>query len=301
MTARPPSLRARDLGQVRRALLRAGTTAHYEDAAYYDQAYRRRRDDVAFYVDLATRARGPVLELGAGTGRVALAVARRGVSLVAVDLVPAMLARLRARLAREPAAVRARVTLRRGDLRRVRVGRRFPLVIAPFNVFMHLYDRRDVELALRTVLAHLAPGGRFVFDVLVPDPGALARDPARVYRLGYLRHPRDGRRYRYGESFDYDPVRQIQHVTFCFDDPLDDARSFVTPLTHRQFFPAELEALLHYNGLRVVERFGDFSGGPLDAASESQILVCDRRAARAAHPRPAPARPRPLAARSRRA
>ncbi len=190
-----------------------------------------------------------------------------------------MLAGARRALSAERAEVKERVRLVRADLRSVRLRRRFPLVIAPFNVFMHLYDRRDVERALATVRAHLAPGGRFVFDVLVPDSRELARSPARTYREGFVRVPAGGTRFRYGEAFDYDPVSQVQLVTMVFEEdeasassPGQDA-SFIVPLAHRQFFPAELEALLHYNGLTIVERYGDFSRGPLTRVSESQILV----------------------------
>ena len=182
-----------------------------------------------------------------------------------------------ARLAKRPARVRERVAFRRGDLRALRLKRRFPLVIAPFNVFMHLYTRRDVERALATVKRHLRRGGRFAFDVRMPDARELARDPERVYKAGKVTRPETGRRYHYRERFAYDPVDQIQTIEMAFvgdGDPLD---FHLTPLTHRQFYPAELEALLHYNGFTLLERWGDFERGPLDEASESQVLLCRAR------------------------
>jgi SAM-dependent methyltransferase len=263
--------------QAQHAILDAGTRAHYEDAAYYDQAYRRRREDIAFYVEEAERSlargNGSVLELGAGTGRVAIAMARAGAEIVCVDLMPPMLERAAERVAKESRVVRERLSFRQGDMRNVRLRRRFPLVVAPFNTFMHLYDRSDVEDALATVKAHLAPRGRFVFDVMVPDAGALARDPGRVYRAPAIRWPSDGKRYRYGETFYYDPIKQVQLVTMIFEDPDDPDNTFITPLAHRQFFPVELEALLHYNGFTIEERFGDFERGPLLPDSDSQIIV----------------------------
>jgi SAM-dependent methyltransferase len=257
--------------------LQAGTEAHYEDARHYDHFYRRRKDDVRFYVETAVRLGGPVLELGVGTGRVALAIARAGIPVVGVDRMDPMLARAAERLEREPRAVRDRVELRRGDLLRVRLRRRFPLVISPFNVFMHLYTRPDMERALATVRSHLRPRGRFVFDVLMPEARDLARNPAKVYRGGGVTHPETGRRFRYSENFQYDPVRQVQLITMAFqaqDDPQDLA---VTPLAHRQFFPAELEALLHYNGLAIEDRYGDFEGRPLTGDSESQVVIARAR------------------------
>lgn len=258
---------------VQQRILRAGTTAHYEDAEYYDQAYRRRREDVRFYAELAARARGPVLELGAGSGRVTLAMAAAGAEVVGVDAMTPMLTRARARLARAPKTVRERVTFVRGDLRRVRLRRRFALVVAPFNVFMHLYTRRDLEAAFATVRAHLAPRGRFVFDVLLPYAKNLVRDPSRFYRSPDVTMPSDRRRYRYAESFQYDPVTQVQLVTMAFSERDRPENTFVVPLAHRQLFPAELEALLHYNGLDVVARYGDFARQPMTETSESQVIV----------------------------
>src|SRR3984957_9916166 len=97
--------------------LEAGSRAHYEDAAYYTSTYRRRIDDVQFYVGLAQKHGGPVLEYGVGNGRIALPVARHGVSVTGVDHSQPMLTDLRSRLRREPAEVRRRVTLHRGDMR----------------------------------------------------------------------------------------------------------------------------------------------------------------------------------------
>lgn len=254
-----------------------GSDAHYEDGRYYDQAYRRRRQDVLFYTDLATKSGGPVLELGVGTGRVALAIAKAGVEVVGIDPMAPMLEQAHQRLERLPRAARDRVELRQGDLERLRLRRKFPLVIAPFNVWMHLYTREEVERGFATVRHHLDAGGRFAFDVLLPDPASLARNPAKRYRGGEVPHPRDGVRYRYSEYFSYDPASQIETVIMDFEHPDHKARSFCTPLTQRQFFPAELEALLHYNGFDLESLWGDFDGGPITAATESQVLIARAR------------------------
>lgn len=258
---------------------REGTEAHYRDAAYYDQAYRRRRFDVRFYQSLAESVGGPVLEWGCGTGRVSFAMAEHA-DVVGVDPMAEMLARAEARRARLTRRVRDRVQLRRGDIRSSRLRQRFPLVVAPFNVLMHLYTRQDLEKALANVARHLRRGGRFVFDVRNPHPRELGRDPQRVYRAGQVtRTGADGEkaRYHYRERFDYDPVTQVQRIEMAFigvDDPADFE---IMPLAHRQFFPAELEALLHYNGFTVVERYGDFDRAPLDDESEVQVIVARAR------------------------
>lgn len=259
-----------------KARLREGTEAHYRDASYYDHAYGRRKDDVAHYTRLAKKHGSPVLELGVGTGRVAESIAKAGLDVVGIDTMPSMLARARDRISRAAPEVASRVSLDRGDLRSLRLKRKFPLVISPFNVFMHLYSREDLEAALETVSRHLAVDGRFAFDVLMPDPDALARDPAKLYRCGTVKPPgRD--RMRYSEAFDYDPISQVQHVSMVFEPDDEHAAPDIQRLSHRQFYPRELEALLHYNGFAIEKLYGGFLREPFDAAAESQVVVAKRR------------------------
>jgi len=173
------------------------------------------------------------------------------------------------------------VKLRRGDMRKVELGTRFPLVISPFNTLLHLYTREDVERWLARVQQHLLPNGELVFDVTMPIPHDLARRPDLAYHTPSFVHPTEGR-VSYHEYFDYDRVRQILFVSMCFarqdkgkrkgsGSSGDTERTFMTPLAHRQFFPREIEALLHYNGFAVTKVSGDFSGGPL--VQDSDVMV----------------------------
>ena len=128
-------------------------------------------EDVPFYVEEAVRSGGPVLELGVGTGRIAVPVAAAGIEVVGVDLSAGMLevARERAELAG------VQVDLRQGDMRDPPVGGEFPLVLCPFRSLLHMETDEDRRLALRAVSHRLAPGhGRFVFDVFAPGVDDIA-------------------------------------------------------------------------------------------------------------------------------
>jgi len=245
---------------------------HYRDPRYYDYVYARYKQDVVHYLRLAEASGGPVLELGAGTGRIAIATARAGIDVVMVDRTRAMIDRACERLAKEPKRVRSRIELVEGDLRELRTERRFPLVTAPFNVLQHVYGREDFERALATVKHHLAPEGRFAFDVLLPDPASLARDPSRFYKCRPVTHPKNGERYAYSEAFEYDHDTQIQTTLMRFES-LDGDDVFFDRLTQQQFFPRELEALLHYNGFTVLEHHGSFERAPVDELADSQVLL----------------------------
>lgn len=247
--------------------------ALYTRPRYYDHAFRAHRRDVAFYADLARRARGPVLELGAGTGRITFALLAAGARVTAVDRAPAMLERAQERAQRLPRAQRERLQLMEADLRTLRVRQRFSLIVAPFNLLMHMYTRKDLERALARIRAHLAPGGKLAFDVLAPDLGVLRRDPARFYRCRPVFDPSDGQRYAYAEQFAYEPATQLQTVSMHFQRLDKPEIERVTQLVLRFYFPQELLALLQYNGFRVLRHEGDFAGGALDADSESQVVV----------------------------
>ncbi len=260
----------------RDAELEAGARAHYDDPAYYASTYGARIDDVTYYTDLAIRAGGRVLEYGVGNGRIAIPIARHGIEVVGVDHSAPMLADLRARLAGEPPEVRRRVRLVRGDMREVRLEQRFDLVFAAFNTVLHLYDRQDVEQFLARVRAHLAPRGRFVVDLSIPCAADLARPAGRAYSAPRFRHPTAGVVVSNREYFEYDPLRQVLFVSMEFEPVGQPARGWVTPLAHRQFFPREWEALLHYNGFAVERVEGDFEGGELTADSDTMVWHAKR-------------------------
>ncbi len=250
---------------------------HYGDSRYYDHAYARYKVDLAFYAELAGARGGPVLELGVGTCRVAFAMAETGAEVVGVDRMESMLDGARARIAKRPRRLRERITLVQGDFRSVRLDRRFPLVVAPFNAFQHLYTREDLEQALETVRVHLAPGGVFAFDVMLPDPYSLSRDPNRFYRCRPIKHPADDRRYDYAEAFDYDPERQVQITTMRFTAQGAPPKKRFDRLIQRQYFPRELEALLHYNGYAIARHDGGFAGESITEESESQVVIAHLR------------------------
>ncbi len=256
--------------------LRVGALAHFEDPAYYAHTYARRTADILHYVELAKKARGPVLEYGIGNGRIAIPTAREGVTVFGVDHSRPMLRDLAQRLRGEPADVRARVHGRFGDMRRVALRKRFPLVIAPFNVLLHLYTRPDVERFLAVVQAHLAPSGLFAFDVLNPDLAWLSRDPRRRWARTRFRHPRTGRMMVYSTSLSYDAALQIAFMRIYYETE-NGGRARVVRLAHRQFFPVELAALLHYNGFAVEAHEGGFDGQGLVPESEEQVLRCRSR------------------------
>jgi SAM-dependent methyltransferase len=147
-------------------------SAYDQVARMYDPWSRSVVEDVAFYVEEAVRAGGAVLELGVGTGRIALPVAAAGVAVTGVDTSEGMLEVARERA--ELAGLSELVDLRHGDMRDPPVDGEFALVAIPFRSLLHMETDADRRAALRAVRERLAPDGRFVFDVFTPAADDIA-------------------------------------------------------------------------------------------------------------------------------
>ena len=136
-------------------------------AGLYDPWSRSVTEDVDFYVAEARKAAGPIVELGVGTGRIAVPVAKAGIRVIGVDSSQGMLDICRARA--DEAGVTELLDLRLGDLRSPPVEERVALVTCPFRALLHLGTDDERLQALSTVRELLVPGGRFVFDVFAPS------------------------------------------------------------------------------------------------------------------------------------
>lgn len=237
------------------------------------------RQDVDFYVQEARAAAGPVLELGCGTGRILLPIARAGATITGIDGSRQMLARCRAKLAAEPAALRQRVTLREGDIHDFALDGRFALVIAPFRVFQHLLTSDAQLRALGAVRRHLAPGGRLIFDVFNPRFEMLvAADGQEHEETGEHLLP-DGRSFRRTYRIArVDWVAQTSDselIYYVSPEPGAPPVRHVQAFQMRWYLRAELEHLLARAGFVVREIYGDWNRAPLADGAPEQIVVAE--------------------------
>jgi SAM-dependent methyltransferase len=155
----------------------AGVSRYDSIARLYDPWSVSVTEDVGFYVEEAQRAGSPVVELGVGTGRIAVPTAAAGVRVIGVDSSPGMLDVCRERA--ELAGVADRLDLRVGELEAPPVDERVALVTCPFRSYLHLLDDEERLRSLRAVRGLLAPGGRFVFDVFAPGADDIAETHGR--------------------------------------------------------------------------------------------------------------------------
>ncbi|MCR6031159.1 methyltransferase domain-containing protein [Nocardioides sp. zg-579] len=242
----------------------------YADAQLYDRLFPGGEEALAFYRAEADRQGGSVLELGCGTGHKLIPIASDGHPCTGLELSPAMLAEARRKADERGVAVE----WLQGDMRRLELGRTFDLVLIAANSLLHLHEADDLVACFRTVRRHLAPGARLVLDVFNPSVHLLAQaDGVRRRRdaLSFMDPDRGVVHVDVEER--YDAAAQVTRGTWFFSAD-GEADFVVAPLEMRSIFPQELPLLLALGGLRAVERFGDWSRGPLTAAAAIQVYVC---------------------------
>ena len=232
------------------------------------------RSDVGFYVEEAKTARGRVLEVGCGTGRISLPIARAGCTIRGLDSSEQMIERLRDKLVAETEPVQSRVSLDLRDMLEFSLGETFQLVIAPFRVVQHLTTVDEQLSFLANVARHLEPGGRFIFDVFNPRFAVLVgADGSEREDTAETRLP-DGRTFR--RSYRIARVRWVDQVSESELIYYVDGTRYVQAFEMRWFLPAELQHLLVRAGFRVRQVYGDFARGPLVDGAPEQVVVADR-------------------------
>jgi SAM-dependent methyltransferase len=244
-------------------------------AAFYDweNAQTVQRRDVAFWRRLADAAAGPVLELGTGTGRVALPIARGGTPVVGVDRSEAMLDRARTKIGR--ARLAGRVRLVRGDIRHLPFpSDQFALVMAPYGILQSLVSERDLTSTLASVARVLRPRGRFGID-LVPDLPDWSEYRGRKTLSGTMSH---GTRVSLIESVRQHREKQLTifHQRFRTVRGLERRERRFT-LTFRTLSVPQMTRRLERAGFAVDAVLGDYRGGPWDRRADVWIILASRR------------------------
>jgi SAM-dependent methyltransferase len=227
-------------------------------AEIYDEWSEHMTEDVAFYVDLAREAEGPIVELAVGNGRVAIPVAREtGRKVIGIDSSAAMLTQARERAA----AAGVDLELRQGDMRDLELEEPAGLIYSPFRSLLHLPNWQDRRRVFERVAAALKPGGRFAWNAFVFDPLTAARVSGEVQQHA------DGSRI--WQRIDYDPTESRIDITAWVDRPGEGERKISLWWVNR----AEWEGQIEVAGLEVEALYGDFDRSPFDKESREFVWV----------------------------
>ncbi len=258
-----------------------------EAAQFYADTYDAATPDwpaeIAFYQQLAVEALGAggaILELGCGTGRVAIRLAQSGASVVGLDLSAQMI-----EAARRKSAGLDNIRWLCGDMRRFRLGQQFALILIPGHSFQHLNSAGDQVACLRCIERHLLPGGRLVVHLDHQDVrwlGGLLNGQGGMFQAAeQFRHPATGHLVQALRAWSYEPATQTAVSKTMWEERGEDGslvrRWQSAPRRLHCLFRFEMEHLLARAGFAVEAVYGAFSCTPLTDASSEMIWLARRR------------------------
>lgn len=263
--------------------------AEFDDwASVYDVVHSGLPGEADFYVKAASEAKGSVLELGCGTGRIAVPIAGRGISVVGLDLSRSMLDRCTAKWedARRASGIKEdKLELVQADMSAFELGRRFSLIMMPYRSFMHLLRFREQFGCLESVAEHLERDGRFIMNIWVPSAAyihayrSVSEGPEHVH-IDTYQDGRDGGAIEHYHSVYCDEFEQRlleEHLFVTVDrDGGEISRKCLT-LTRTWITVREMHNLVAASPLEVEAVFGDFAQSPLTANSTESVWVLKRR------------------------
>ncbi|MEX2446514.1 MAG: class I SAM-dependent methyltransferase [Dehalococcoidia bacterium] len=234
-------------------------------AVLYDETVRGVLGDIEFYRGLALQAGGPVVELGVGTGRVAVPIAQAGVEVIGIDIEAAMLA-VAAERARA-AGVESRLHLVEGDMHSFALDAPVELVIVPHRTFLHNLSEADQRATLRACYRALRPGGRLAFNVFNPDLAVLGRSGPSRRDAPY---DADG---RIAARVEHAAAAPVVTTWLRWREGGETRRA---RLTLRYVSRDEMGRLLLDAGFEVESLSGDFFGTPFGETSTEMVWVARR-------------------------
>jgi SAM-dependent methyltransferase len=248
--------------------------AEMSEANRYLAEHAHYTEDLALWRAISEQVEGPVLDIGAAAGRLALELARQGRPVIALDADPTMLRALVENAAREPAPVAARITTLCADMRAFALETPVFLAIAAMNTLQVLLTPDDQLACLERIRAGLHPAGEFWFDVAMPDVVDI-QSAIGLVRAGDIHtDPATGTRLAHAFWFDWvDPITQTAQFTHRVDEiaPDGSARTFLRHHEVHIFTPVELRHLLARAGFEIIQAWGDFVGTPLESGAERQV------------------------------
>ncbi|MCC6616333.1 MAG: class I SAM-dependent methyltransferase [Anaerolineae bacterium] len=228
-------------------------------ARYYDSEHDDKTEDFDFYRELAEETGGPLLIVGAGTGRILLNLAQAGYEVDGIEQENAMLER--AMRHRDAAAkdIQQRVRFLRGDALTIALERQYQMVAIPYNTLMHFHSL-DAHLGLlQRCRKWLAPGGVLAIDLPNAGDAFAAQDTGAVVLERSFLDQETGHLVMQQSVSELDRTQQLMHVTWIYDEVAADhtVKRTVAPVINRFFFYSEMRLLLERAGFEAIEVYGD--------------------------------------------
>ncbi len=234
--------------------------------------------DIPFYIDYARAGNGEVLELGCGTGRVALALAKEGFNVTGLDLSTQMLDIFRQKLAASPDLER-NIKLFHGSMADFHLEQKYALIIAPFRAFQAVTADEDINGALACIYEHLTDDGIFIVNVFNPHP---VMDESWCYDETVQWERLDEKtgnhvvKKHWGDRID--TVNQIIYPHYAYEVTYPDGKTerITDDLSLKYYYPEQLRATVEKRGFIIKESFAWYDKAPLESIHREIIYVCGK-------------------------
>ena len=245
----------------------------YYDGRHYELIYKNSyidpdflSSDTPFWIDMANQYGDSVLELCCGSGRISIPLAQGGKLVTGIDILDSMLSSAREKC--------CQAEWIKADVRNFDLGKKFSLIIFPFNSLGHLLDIKAIEDCFRCVRKHLKPEGRFIIDL----ENSCNQENLEFYfskaRVLFSAYPDPDGKGTFVVTYqnEVDLSRQINNAKLFFQ-LIEQKKEIIQEVPYRLFFPQELEALLKYNGFTVESKFGSHNKEPFTSQSPNHIVI----------------------------
>ncbi|MEG0772822.1 class I SAM-dependent methyltransferase [Clostridium sp.] len=256
------------------------TVNTYENTAWlYDYDNRDNLTaDIEFYKEYAVKTGGTVLELGCGTGRVALKLADIGIEVTGLDLSETMLESFREKLRSTDKEVTDKITLVQGSMAEFKLDKSFGLIIAPFRAFQALTEDDDIKSSIKCIREHLTEDGLFIINVFRPykvlDESWCYEEIIQWERTDENTGAKIVKKH-WGDKIDTEKQIIYPHYGFEITDANGDFQRIEDHLKLKYYYANQLKDYLTKGGLTIVEKFGWYDKSDVENGREL-IYVCKK-------------------------
>ncbi|MFW9952103.1 MAG: class I SAM-dependent DNA methyltransferase [Candidatus Thorarchaeota archaeon] len=243
---------------------------------FYD--FHADRDDINFYLSYAKKSTGKILDLGCGTGRILIPIAKLGKEIVGIDNSDYMLEICKKKIKKEFSSKASNITLKKADITNFELDEKYSLIIIPFGPFNYLESTTEQINCLTCINKHLGSEKILVFDVWYPNNLELIKSEHGydvVKNQPYFKMP-DGRKVQWGiknVSVDYNRQLIFEEMYYNINYPDGKKEKLIYPASMRYFHRYEIEHLLALSGFKINKLYSDFNKNEFGEKYPSELIV----------------------------
>ena len=242
-------------------------------ANLYDRVYDDVTCDIPFYLNEASKINGSVLELGCGTGRMTIPMAKVGIDVTGVDISPAMICKLREKAASSGAILKSHVM----DMRYLKLDQIYQLVVVPYRGFQSIMDVKGQEKCLNSIHRHVEHGGKVVIDMFVPSRELFDQYNDISYQVKEISSCASGVVTTVWHRSNFDRHNQTIETCLKIESIVGGIvkESKYVNFNLKYLYTQEAEYLFKNCGFRVNELYGGFNGEPFGESSTNMVWILE--------------------------